>query len=115
MFDSVHDSIKIMQHMLQQDVNFNIEHKTVRKGRLILYNVNDYYFKFTILTKKDVIKTYEVPYPYKILTTDTSVRFSYKIQDLVRKNHAKELLARQFEPVSNKLYDKYMLITCTDV
>jgi hypothetical protein len=111
MFDSVHDSIKIMQHMLQQEVDFNIEHKTVRKGRLILYNVHDYYFKFTILTKKDVIKTYEVPYPYKITTTSNSVKFSYKIQDLVRKNYTKELLARQFEPVTNKLYDKCLLIS----
>jgi len=112
MFDSVHDSIKLMQHMLQQDVHFNIEHKTVRKGRLILYNVNDYYFKFTILTKKDVVKTYEVPYPFGITTTDTSVKFSYKIGDLVRDNANKDALARQFEPVTNKLYDKNLLITC---
>ena len=60
MFDVVHDTMKMLQPMLQQNVHFNIEHKTVRKGKLMLYNMHDYYVKFTIRTNKDMIKTYEV-------------------------------------------------------
>lgn len=113
MFDNVYSGLKVLDDFLQRDVSFNIEHKTVRKGRLLLYNINDYYVKFTILTNKNVHKNYEIPYPYMISSNDTHVDFSYKIHDLCRGNYPKEQIARQFEPVANKLYDKNMRIIIT--
>ena len=110
MFDNVYTDLKVLEHFLQQNVHFNIEHKTVRRGRLLLYNINDYYIKFTIITNKNLQKNYEVPYPYKITHNDTCVNFSYKIEDLCRGNINKEQHARQFEPVVNKLYDKSLRI-----
>lgn len=100
----------MLENFLQRDVNFNIEHKTVRRGRLLLYNINDYYIKFTIMTNKNLQKNYEVPYPYMIKNHDSHVVLSYKIHDLVRGNNNKDIIARQFEPVSNKLYDKNLYI-----
>ena len=111
MFDNVHINLKVLENFLQRDVNFNIEHKTVRRGRLLLYNINDYYIKFTIMTNKNLQKNYEVPYPYMIENHDSHVVLSYKIHDLVRGNNNKEIIARQFEPVPNKLYDKNLYIT----
>lgn len=110
MFDNVHANLKLLENYLQRDVNFNIEHKTVRRGRLLLYNINDYYIKFTIMTNKNVQKNYEVPYPFLIENHDTHVIMSYKILDLVRGNTKKEITARQFEPINNKLYDKNLYI-----
>ena len=114
MFDVVHDNLKVLESFLQKNVNFNIEHKTVRRGKLLLYNINDYYVKFTILTCKDVYKNYEVPFPYLIECGDTSIKLSYKIEDLCRGNPRKEQYVRQFEPVSNKLYDKTLRIVQTE-
>jgi hypothetical protein len=110
MFDVIHDTMKLLQPMLQHHVHFNIGHKTVRKGRLMLYNMQDYYVKFTIKTNKDLIKTYEVPYPFRVISTDNMVRFSYKVSDFCRDNPNKEQLLREFEPIQNKMYDKYLSI-----
>ena len=110
MFDVVHDRLKIFEPFLQQNVHINIEHKTVRKGKLLLYNINEYYIKFVILTNKDITKTYEVPFPYKMTAKADHLKLSYKIEDLCRGNVAKEEFIRTFEPVSNKLYDKTMRI-----
>jgi hypothetical protein len=110
MYDVVYNNLKLLEEYLQKNVNFNIEHKTVRRGKLLLYNINDYYIKFTIVTNKDINKTYEVPFPYKISKTDTHIKFSYKIEDLCHGNIKKEEYIRQFEPISNKLYDKNLRI-----
>lgn len=107
----VHNSLELLEPMLQQNVCFNIDHKTTRKGKLILFNVVDYHVKFTISSNKNTIKTYEVPYPFKVFTGDGFVKFSYKITDLCNGNLSKEELARVFEPISNKLYDKNLILT----
>ena len=110
MYDVVYNELKVLEDYLQQNVNFNIEHKTVRRGKLLLYNINDYYIKFTIITDKGITKTYEVPFPFEITSTSTHIKFSYKIEDLCRGNFKKEEYIRQFEPISNKLYDKNLRI-----
>ena len=110
MYDVVYNELKVLEDYLQQNVLFNIEHKTVRRGKLLLFNINDYYIKFTIITDKNITKTYEVPFPYEISKTPTHIKFSYKIEDLCRGNLKKEEYIRQFEPISNKLYDKNLRI-----
>lgn len=115
MFDIAHDTVKPLQGMLQKNVHFNIEHKTVRKGKLMLYNLHDYYVKFTILTNKDVLKTYEVPYPFHVNMNEHMVQFSYKVNDFCRDNHDKVEIVRSFEPLASKLYDEYLNIITVPV
>ena len=114
MFDTVHDRFKILEHFLQKNVLFNIEHKTVRKGKLLLYNVNDYFLKFIIRTNKDINKTYEIPFPFQIDDKPNRVCFSYRIDDLCRDNNSKIEFMRTLEPVQSKLYDKNLFIINTD-
>lgn len=106
----IHDALQLLEPMLQEQVCFNIDHKTTRKGRLILFNVIDYHVKFTISSNKNTIKTYEVPYPFKVTTGEGFVKFSYKIADFCNGNTRKEELVRMFEPVTNKLYDKNLIL-----
>lgn len=115
MFDVVHKNMKLLEPLLQKNVMFNVEHKTLRKGRLMLYNVNDYHIKFTIRTNKDVLKTYEIPFPFAISSTDTHAILSYQIHELCMGNQHKQQMIRQFEPLQNKLYDKELYIVNMDM
>lgn len=110
MFDTVHDRFKVLEPFLQKHVNFCVNHKITRKGKLLLYNINDYYVKFMINTNKDVNKLYEVPYPFEISCTDSFVKFSYKIHDFCRGNLKKEQLIRQIKHDNNKFYDQEIII-----
>mgnify|MGYP003637555898 CR=1 FL=1 len=73
------------KHVLQRNVRFVLnDRKILRRGKLLLFNVNDYYINFTIKTNKNVKKNYEIFYPYNC-THDKLLRrieFSYKLDDL---------------------------------
>lgn len=106
MYDAVHKRFKILERFLQQDVMFNVDHKTVRKGRLLLYNLDNYHVKFTILTNKNLTKNYEIPYPFKLIDEDTCLRFSYKVTDLCNDNSKKVQFVESITRETNKLYDR---------
>jgi len=71
--------------LLQKDVQFNLKNKTLKEGRILLFNVKDFYINFTIKTKKDVVKTYEIPMPFSVSSRGRSVTFDYSI-DHISKN-----------------------------
>tara|TARA_B110000467_G_scaffold76044_1_gene68886 strand:- start:8267 stop:8629 length:363 start_codon:yes stop_codon:yes gene_type:complete len=115
MSDLVYKKIKLLERMLQKNVVFNIGTKTIRRGRLLLFNIDEYYIKFTIKTNKNVIKTYDAPYPYDIEVGDNSIKLSYKLETFCRGNVKKEEFLREQLPVgNNKLYDTKLIITNID-
>ena len=71
--------------ILQRDVRFVLNDKKVlRRGRLILYNVKDYFVTFTIDSTKNVRKVYEVYYPFSIHDNQDMNRleFGYRVEDI---------------------------------
>ena len=115
MSDLVQKKMKLLEQMLQKNVIFNIGTKTIRRGKLLLFNIDDYYIKFTIKTNKDIIKTYDAPYPYDIMEGDNSVKLSYMLEDFCRGNAKKEKFIREQTPINNnKLYDTKLIITNID-
>ena len=111
----MYTKIKLLERMLQKNVVFNIGTKTIRRGRLLLFNIDEYYIKFTIKTNKNVIKTYDAPYPYDIEVGDNSIKLSYKLETFCRGNVKKEELLREQVPIgNNKLYDTKLIITNID-
>ena len=111
----VFEKLKLLEPFLQKNVMFNIETKTVRRGKLLLFNIKDYYLKFIIKTNKDINKTYEIPYPYDIIPSSNSIKLSYKILDLCVGNEGKSDKVLQYKPETNsKLYDKTVIITNID-
>lgn len=115
MLDNINKELDCIKNFLQKDVVFCIEQKTVRKGRLMLYNATDYYIKFTIKTNKDVCKTYEVPFPYIIKAYDCYINMSYKIIDLCAGNENKAAFIREhYKDSANKLHEKNLTISIID-
>ena len=77
-----------LNEALQKDVRFTLNGKILREGRLMLYNIKDFYITFTIMTKKDIVKTYEIPIPFKITKYGQNVNLSY-VQDHLTKGNVK--------------------------
>lgn len=115
MSDLVYSKMKLLEPMLQKNVVFNIGTKTIRRGKLLLVNIDGYYIKFTIRTPKGVNKTYDAPYPFDISEGVNSVKLSYMLEDFCRGNRKKEEILREQAPVgNNKLYDTKLIITNID-
>lgn len=113
--NSVDTKLKLIEPFLQKNVVFNIGTKSVRKGKLLLFNIKDYYLKFIIKTSKGVNKTYEIPYPYDITSNKDSVRLTYKLIDLCcgNVNKVEKMLEYDDNP-SNKLFDSAVVISNID-
>ena len=112
---AVDEKLQLLEPFLQQNVSFCLGTKNVRKGKLLLYNIKDYYIKFTIRTNKDVNKVYEIPYPYDIVNVNEGVKMSYKINTLCNGNNTKEQLLREYgDGSTNKLYNSNITIVNID-
>ena len=111
----VDEKLQLLEPFLQKNVSFCLGTKNVRKGKLLLYNIIDYYINFTIRTNKDVNKVYEIPYPYDITNVDEGVRLSYKISTLCSGNTKREQMLREYgEGSCNKLYNSNITIVNID-
>lgn len=101
--------------VLQQNLKFIINGKTIKEGKLLLYNIKDYYITFTLVTPKEVVKTYEIPIPFKIAIKDGDLIFNYAITTLSKKDPDKQILIRlllQKIGKKSKFYDNALTITC---
>jgi hypothetical protein len=107
------DTLDCIKNLLLKQTVFSLGEKTVRKGRVMLFSCSDYYVKFVIQTNKNVIKNYEIPYPYKVTYDKSHVNFSYQLFDLCKENEDKLQQMKIYTPPTNcnKLHDKKLTIT----
>jgi hypothetical protein len=68
-----------LQLYLLQPIEFTINDKVVRRGKLKLFNFKQYFIKFTLQTDSGDIKTYDVLYPFKIYTENGNCVFNYHL------------------------------------
>ena len=104
------DNIK---QFLQKYVRFTINKKVLREGRLVLYNVKDFYITFIINTNKGQTKTYEVPVPYHNSVQGPSLIFDYSIQHITRDNSKTLFLINQISGKvgkKSKFFDSILTI-----
>jgi hypothetical protein len=102
-----------LKEFLQQKVQFVLNDKVVREGKLMLFNVKDFYISFIILTKKQQNKTYELPVPFRIIPDDKSLVFDYKLKNIHHNDFMKKLYITQIHGKVNKkskLYDNVLVI-----
>lgn len=68
-----------LQNYLLKPVEFVINDKTVRKGKLTLFNFKQYFIKFNITTDAGDVKSYDVLYPFKIYQEKGNCVFNYHL------------------------------------
>jgi len=106
---------KSLSHLLQRDVKFEVNNKVLRRGKLILFRVKDFYITFTLINSKGETKYYDLPYPYKVITTDNSADLDYTLDSLSCGNKMLLYRLKVLNRVKkNKLYDSVLKIHPND-
>jgi len=96
---------------LLNNVNFVINEKIIKKGKLINLSVKDFFIIFQLEIPKGGIKSFEIPYPFGILSKKTFVSFDYRLSTLTQNDTYKFVKARNFKPKKNsKFYDVRMIM-----
>ena len=105
-----------LKPFLQRNVAFKADTKILKKGRLILFNVIDFYIVFTIETAfSNKRQTYEIPFPFSVeQLTNGSLLLDYRFEHLYNNNEEmKMLLNRQSKDCRSKYLDtKVILEAC---
>jgi hypothetical protein len=101
----------VLKMLLQRRVEFIIHKKHWRAGRLLLFKQNGFYIEFTIRNDKDKNERFEVPIPFNVIRSPTSVKFSYELNDLVCNNPPLVDEIKSLEPnCRSKYFNSYMEI-----
>ena len=102
--------------ILQKNLKFSINDKTIKEGRLLLYNIKDYYIIFTLRTPKDIVKAYEIPMPFHISKVSGNLYFNYSVAGLTKGDPDKQILIKLLLAKigkKSKFYDNTLTIACT--
>jgi hypothetical protein len=76
---------KKISNLLQRNVKFIINNKVIRSGKLLIFNIKDFYASFTIVSENDT-KVYELPYPFSVNIEENRVEFDYTLDTLAGNN-----------------------------
>ena len=93
------------------NVNFIINEKVIKKGKLINIAIKDFFICFQLEIQKGGIKTFEIPYPYELTTKKKHILFDYRIETLTHNDLTKFVKAKNFKPKKNsKFFDVQMVM-----
>lgn len=65
-----------------QNVEFVIEDKVIKRGKIRVFNTKQFFIKFR-LENGGVVRDYELPYPYRVEETDNGFLFDYCLSAFV--------------------------------
>lgn len=73
------------KYFLQREIIFSIENKVIKRGKLILCNIKDFYITFYLRYQNEQ-KKYELPYPFKITRENNKLLLNYELRTLAHNN-----------------------------
>jgi len=99
-----------LKKCILKNVNFVIDDKSARSGKIKVFNIKQFFIRFKILTG-DIEKEYELPYPYKLIETDNGFIFDYCLSAFCppsNENYYKMLLCDKSN--ASKIYNNYLFM-----
>jgi|TARA_R110002050_G_scaffold6130_14_gene26022 hypothetical protein len=102
----VDNTEKVLKTVLQKNIRFTVNGKGIREGKLILYQIKDYYMSLTIFTKKSQTKQYEIPIPFDIQHSGEDIIFDYTLHNVTKNDSLRKWLITS---LSNKIGKKSKL------
>lgn len=102
----VYKTDNALRNALQKNVIFEVNGKILREGKLILFNIKDFFITFSIVTSKNISKTYELPVPFAVEKHPDKIVFDYSIDKITKNNSVTNYLIKT---VYNKLGKKSKL------
>ena len=107
--EEIENSVK---PFLLTNINFNLDGKKLKTGKLILFSVRDFFCVFTLMdnTKNRKI-VYEVPYPFQLQSNKTSLTFDYTLESFCEKSSdIQDMLKKVCPKKTTKLFNKKLVI-----
>lgn len=98
-----------LKDLILKNIEFKLDGKTVKRGKLRVFNTKQFFIKFKLET--DVIKEYELPYPYQWRRVDGGFVFDYCLSSFCPKSdelYWKMKMVNSSE--ASKLHEKYLFI-----
>ena len=100
--------------LLQHNVTFALESKIVKRGRIILFCVKDFFCVFTLVCEEKNNKKiiYEIPYPFAFNITNKKAVFDYTINTFCKMNkHLHDIIKTLGIEKTSKLFNKRLTIS----
>ena len=103
-----------LKSILQRNVKFVVNNKVLKEGRVVVYNLKDFYISFILNTKKNQNKTYEIPRPFKVTSQDKCLFFDYSISLVAKTKKSNTLIGSISKNIGkkSKLFDSTLTIEC---
>lgn len=95
----------IFLNNLHQNFRFICNNKTIKEGRMILFNMNDFYYSFTLDLSGNK-KNFKLPMAFTVVQTVSSIRLDYTIKTLCHNIGDFDMHCRMIKPkMKNNIYD----------
>lgn len=99
---------------LQSNLIFSLENKILKKGKLILFSIKDFYCIFTIICQEKNNKKiiFEIPYPFKLINYSDKVIFDYSLKSFSNDNTTiDDILKNVMTKKPSKLLNKKITVS----
>ena len=98
---------------MQRNVAFRTKTKTIKRGRLILFNIVDYYILFTVRTAfSNKLQTYEIPFPFAAeMSSDGKLTLDYQFKHIYNNDvEIKEAMGQEKDGCKSKYLDTVVVL-----
>jgi hypothetical protein len=98
---------------LQRNISFHIENKTLKKGKLILFSIKDFFCIFTLLCEEKNNKKIilELPYPFEFDHHPSKIVFDYTIDTFCKHNNSLYTTYKKLNIIKpSKLFNKKLIV-----
>jgi hypothetical protein len=100
--------------LLQKNISFEIKNKTIKSGKLILFNQRNFHIVFYIFLNKQKKESFETPIPFNIEyhPEDNLMFFDYRIKTLSKMFQDSEPFLSLYTPkvAKSKFFDTILTI-----
>lgn len=107
-----------LKSILQRQISFELNNKTLREGRLMIFHIKDFYISFILETEKHPHKLYEIPVPFEITNHRGNVVFDYRLRHAHRNETKLEMLVHSLYKTigkKSKFFDNTLTIRTRNV
>lgn len=106
----VEDKLKAL---LLQDVEFVIDNKIIKKGKIKMFNTKQFFLKFKIECAAST-KEYEIPYPFRVENTSNGYLFDYTLSAMIPPTEPLYWKIKLMnKDGASKLYNNYLFVRAT--
>ncbi len=108
---------KACKFLLQKEITIDLNNKTFKKGKLLLFYQKNFYITFVMDTQKKAKEKVEIPIPYEIemYQDENLIYFDYRIKTLAKYAPQIEtnLIVYPKKITGNKFWNSILLINAT--